>query len=1068
MFRHKIIKSFFYLLFPLAIQFSFSQTIEIPTLEAGKTIEREISGGQKHSFQINLEKGQYANILLQQNGIDVLIRAFGADGKLFAEFDREFRTNGAETAEMVASENGLFKLEVEAKVKNAPAASYKITFAELRSASDNDFSLQEARSLMTESRRLERAGKYLDALPLLERALGIREKILGTENVETAIVINRLGILQFSLGDLEKSEIFLKRANEIYEKLTAPNELDVADTLGNLAVIRKIKGDFIESEKLQLRVLEIRERVLGTNHNLVASAFNNLGVLYRKRGENTKAEQMYRRSLEIRERLFGAESIEVASVLVNISSLSFYKGDYENALVLDRRILEIREKILNPEHPEVAVALENLALIYIELRDFEKAEPLLKRSLKIHEKSAGQDSAKLVNPLLNLVKLYGEKGEYEKAEPLLKRALQISEKKDSLPDYSISLKTFGDFYTLKGDYAQAEPLYQKALEIKENFFGENHFEVGFTCDALARLYFLKGDAAQAIKMQECANRIHEKNIALNLVVGTEHQKLSFMRLMSENLNQTIALHVNLAKENHFARDDAATAILQRKGRVLDAMTDNLSALRSRFDANDKSLIDRLNDANAQLAELTLNQPETKTLTEYQNQISTVRERKEKVENEISRRSEGFYEQAKTLNLADIKKVIPADAALIEFVVYQPIDAKKQGKEIFGEPHYAVYVIRNQGEIGWAELGAAKDVDAAIDQFRVALRDVRRQDVKKLARALDEKIMLPLRASFGDAKHLLISPDGNLSLIPFEALVDEKNQYAVENYSFTYLTSGRDLLRMNTKRENKNNPLVIANPLFGASETVAQVSSGNKRRSITATRNLTDTFFAPLGGTMQEARAIQLIFPNADFLNGIGATETALKRTNAPQILHLATHGFFLEDKKIGNPLLRSGLAFAGANSRKGEKDDGILTALEASGLNLWGTKLVVLSACDTGLGEVRNGEGVYGLRRAFILAGTESLVMSLWSISDYVTRELMTNYYKNLKNGLGRGASLRQVQLEMLKKPNRQHPFYWASFIQSGDWTGLESKKEKAKSKKENNGSPRIVFFAVFCCAKKI
>ena len=181
------------------------------------------------------------------------------------------------------------------------------------------------------------------------------------------------------------------------------------------------------------------------------------------------------------------------------------------------------------------------------------------------------------------------------------------------------------------------------------------------------------------------------------------------------------------------------------------------------------------------------------------------------------------------------------------------------------------------------------------------------------------------------------------------------------------------------------------------------------------------------------------------MTGAQATETALKKTNAPQILHLATHGFFLENKavntKIGNPLLRSGLALAGANRRKGEKDDGILTALEASGLNLWGTKLVVLSACDTGLGEVRNGEGVYGLRRAFVLAGTESLVMSLWSVSDYVTRELMTNYYKNLKQAAGRGAALRQVKLEMLKKPNRQHPFYWAGFIQSGEWANLEGKK---------------------------
>jgi CHAT domain-containing protein len=140
-----------------------------------------------------------------------------------------------------------------------------------------------------------------------------------------------------------------------------------------------------------------------------------------------------------------------------------------------------------------------------------------------------------------------------------------------------------------------------------------------------------------------------------------------------------------------------------------------------------------------------------------------------------------------------------------------------------------------------------------------------------------------------------------------------------------------------------------------------------------------------------------------------------------------------------NPLLRSGLALAHANRRSSTGDDGVLTALEASGLNLWGTKLVVLSACDTGLGEVRNGEGIYGLRRAFVLAGAESLVMSLWSVSDYPTKKLMTEYYQNLKHGMGRGAALRQAQLKMVKE--NLHPFYWANFIQSGEWANLDGKR---------------------------
>jgi CHAT domain-containing protein len=302
--------------------------------------------------------------------------------------------------------------------------------------------------------------------------------------------------------------------------------------------------------------------------------------------------------------------------------------------------------------------------------------------------------------------------------------------------------------------------------------------------------------------------------------------------------------------------------------------------------------------------------------------------------------------------------------------------------------------------------------------------------------------------------LLVSPDGELNLIPFAALVDEEGHYLIERYSITYLTSGRDLLRMQVAREGKGKPLVIADPAFG------EPDAHNQLASVTAAHEMSELYFAPLGGTAEEARSIQTLFPDASLLTGKAATESALKAIAPPRILHIATHGFFLVDagsaggnpvtsmrgagasSSIENPLLRSGLALAGANHRgNGEGDNGILTALEASGLNLWGSKLAVLSACDTGLGEVRNGEGVYGLRRAFVLAGAESLLMSLWPVSDYSTRSLMAAYYKNLKQGLGRGEALRQVQLQLLKSNPPLPPFYWANFIQSGEWANLDGQR---------------------------
>jgi CHAT domain-containing protein len=304
------------------------------------------------------------------------------------------------------------------------------------------------------------------------------------------------------------------------------------------------------------------------------------------------------------------------------------------------------------------------------------------------------------------------------------------------------------------------------------------------------------------------------------------------------------------------------------------------------------------------------------------------------------------------------------------------------------------------------------------------------------------VLEPLRASIGRASRLLVSPDGALNLIPFETLVDTSGKFAVERYAISYLTSGRDLLRMQVRRSDGGAPLVFANPAFGepgspgATDTPRPAQASAQRRSVTSGADLSALYFAPIAGTGEEARAISALFPDATVLTRTEASKAALGHAAAPRILHIATHGFFLQPSGSAatNPLLRSGLALAGANVDKGTS---VLTALEASNLNLWGTKLVTLSACDTGVGEVRNGEGVYGLRRSFFLAGAETLVMSLWPVSDYITRQVMTAYYTGLRAGQGRGDALRRAQLAMLARPDRRHPFYWASFIQAGDWRPL-------------------------------
>lgn len=284
-------------------------------------------------------------------------------------------------------------------------------------------------------------------------------------------------------------------------------------------------------------------------------------------------------------------------------------------------------------------------------------------------------------------------------------------------------------------------------------------------------------------------------------------------------------------------------------------------------------------------------------------------------------------------------------------------------------------------------------------------------------------------------------------------------YLIENYQITHLTSGRDLLRFPSFEVSQQPPVVIANPNYNnANPSTAAVTAPepNDSRAIDAS----NISFSTLPGTAEEAQAIAPLLPNPTLLLEENATENAIKQVHQPSILHIATHGFFLQDLPQSppdleltssfnelppaaslqeNPLERSGLAFAGANQRQSGQRNGILTAMEASGLDLRGTQLVVLSACDTGVGQVATGEGVYGLRRSLTIAGAESQSMSLWQVEDNSTKDLMIAYYQNLRAGQGRSEALRQAQLAMINsKDNDYRPYHWAAFINSGNWTPLD------------------------------
>ena len=1123
---------------------SAAQRLDARLLEPGRPVERELAGGQSHSYQLTLAADQYLLVVVEQRGIDVVVQLLGPDDKQIMEFDSEIRDYGQEPVPQVAEVSGSYRLNLRAKLEMAQAGRYEIRLVELRSATGRDRALQEGRQLLAEGVRLNRAAKYAEALPLMERvleirektlapedplvaealqdlatiyrnkedyaraeplfrrALAIREKVLGEEHPDAAASLNSLAGLYRERGDYDKAEPLFRRALAarekvlgaghpdvaasldglarlyrqkgdygnaeplyrralaIREKAQGPEHPDLATPLNNLALLYWNKGDYDKVEPLYKRALAIREKAQGPEHPDLATFLNNLALLYSAKGEYGKAEPLFQRALAIREKAQGADHPALAAYLNNLALLYWNKGDYDKAKPLYQRALTIQENAQGPEHPGVASPLNNLASLYRDTGDYASAEPLYQRALAIREKGLGAAHPDVATSLNNLATLYRDRGDYAKAEPLIHRALAIWEKALGLehPSVAMCLTNLALLYSAKGDYARAEPVLQRALAIREKALGPEHPYVAHSLTDRARLSEATGDLPQAIAFQSRASDISERNLALNIAIGSERQKLAYLAALEAESDQTVSLHAHSAPDDSDARSLAVTTVLRRKGRALDAMTDSVGALRGRANLQDQALFDQLRDVRAEVARLVLGGPQKITPAQHQDQIKSLDAQIERLEAEISRSSDEFRAQAQPITTSAIQSAIPANAALIELYIYRPFNARytKPG-ERFSKPRYVAYILTPGGGIHWVDLGEAAAIDRAVEAWRTALRDPNRADAKRLARALDQRLMEPVRKLLGTTRHLLLSPDGALNLIPFGALVDGRNRYLIENYSFTYLTSGRDLVRLQVQTPSRQGPLVVANPLFDLSHgSMTSNPAAPPEREARRSLDFNEERFDPLPSTGIEARALGAVLSDAHVLIGADATEAAIKQVRGPSILHIATHGFFLADQKreanvsldeskpifSEDPLLRAGLVLAGANQRRsGAGEDGILTASEVTALDLWGTKLVVLSACDTGLGEVKNGQGVYGLRRALVLAGAQSLVMSLWEVADRPTRELMVGYYKGLQQGQGRSEALRDVQLKMLRSRERQHPYYWAAFIQSGEWANLEGKR---------------------------
>lgn len=530
-------------------------------------------------------------------------------------------------------------------------------------------------------------------------------------------------------------------------------------------------------------------------------------------------------------------------------------------------------------------------------------------------------------------------------------------------------------------------------------------------------------------------------------------------------------------------ESAFNFLLRRKNNILNSLVaqQEIELLRDQPEALE--LFGKLDQRQQEYARLSFKGSDPKNPQAYKKRLDDLREQMEDLEGQLARISTAWAQtqEYKKANLDSILKVLPDDLVLVEFSKNFILPFIKKQR---GSGHYIAFIQRKGENLKPAmiDLVEAKKIDRAIADFRREVEhtvkdrnlQVSETHLKAKGKALSQLVFEPLLKEIGDSRQIFLSPDANLSLIPFETLTDNAGRYLIESYTFSYPNSGRDLLRFHEKRESRRNEkmVLMGHPDFDSAEAPGNVvaMSRERGRDRHRSRDITGISFSSLPGTGAEIEGITSLYQDTspEVYVQKRASEENLKQLRSPYILHIATHGFFLEEQKwngnkerrgfsltpldshqnppiqkltpiqLENPLLRSGIALAGANKQAhGKTDDGLVTAMEVSGMDLRGTDLMVLSACDTGVGETRKGQGVIVLRRAFQQAGVHSLVMSLWKVPDDETKDLMVGFYKRLKTGIPKLSALREASLSVMQtlkeKTGSTHPFYWGAFILVGD-----------------------------------
>ncbi len=863
--------------------------------------------------------------------------------------------------------------------------------------------------------------KAADVLGELETLGG---KLLGTNNpgvigmgIGRALALRALGeydkALQQAIISRQKALEYLGKDHFVFGKALI--------TIGS---IYRMKADF-ENAKANYREGIRRLEAAGeSGQKDLADGYTNYADLLAQINDPVAARRYNHKAIDLNTELFGVDSIQVANVQSNLAVVLISLGEMDAAEKTLKQSLKINEQFHGPDHPEIVPVLNNQGLLYTKRWKYAEAETAYRRAIKIAKEKLGNKNALTLKTTSNLGQLLSETGKHAEAQILLKQAVKLSNEilGPNHPSTANALHNLGTDYADVQDFENGRNTLNQAATIWKIARGDRHPDTAGTFAYLGILETADNKALAAIAAFQQARTI-ANNSAWDVLpkLGSNEQQ-NFMR---RTFNWTLHSSLALAEQN----------------------PNNQSVLQSTamWLANGKGI------------------PETAL---------------------AAARTGSTDQQLKQVSLEEVRNAIPKDGVLIDIARHDFIDYNAQSlKDRLLDPHYVAWITPPQGDVVRVDLGDATMIDEQVEAAREAIKDAGGEggtietrgeaDATKIVRnqlaKLAGMIWKPLSPHIGaQTDRLIISPDSQLWLVPWSALPTEATeaggQWLIERYAISTTASGRELVTGNrSDQPNKAKPTIFSNPEFDQSSSGkassyqrlfkhAPQKTGASLRKTSPDNRSGKTYdqsgqlnfrVAPLPGTDREAKAISPAMQiwldglKPDNFRGPYALESVAKQLVRPRTLVFATHGFSAsagKGRSDVDPLANCGLLMAGCNNKRSEilGDDGILTGVEIAAIDLRSTELVVLSACETGIGKIENGNGVAGLRRAFHLAGAECVASTLWRISDVETPKLMSHFFESLAKKTDKDLALQTAQVERINALRKQsgvaHPYYWASF----------------------------------------